>query len=101
MITFVNYFNYPTIFGGKPYWGLMAYVPIIFEHTVLFAAIGMVVSFYYLCKLYPGKKPTIIDERTTDHMFALTFEIDGSQDTNAISDLLKNEGAVEVYQKEI
>ena len=33
-----------------------------FEHTVLFAAIGMTVSFYYLCKLWPGKKPIIIDE---------------------------------------
>lgn len=101
MITFVNVFNYPTIFGGKPYFGLMAYVPILFEHTVLYASIGMVVSFYYLCKLYPGKKPKIIDERTTDHLFALTFELDGSQDTNAISELLKNEGAIEVYQKEI
>ena len=57
---------------------MLAYVPITFEHTVLFSAIGMTVSFYYLCKLWPGKKPKIIDERTTDHLFALTFELDNS-----------------------
>ncbi|HMU98842.1 MAG TPA: DUF3341 domain-containing protein [Chitinophagales bacterium] len=101
VITFINAFDYPTIFGGKPYWALMAYVPIVFEHTVLYSAVGMVIAFYYLCKLYPGKKPIIIDERTTDHLFALTFEMDGSQDTAAISDLLKKEGAIEVYQKEV
>lgn len=101
MITFINVFNYPTVFGGKPYFGLLAYVPIAFEHTVLYASIGMTVGFYYLCKLYPGKKPKIIDERTTDHLFALTFEIDGKKDIPAITDLLKKEGAIEVYQKEI
>lgn len=104
MITFINLFNYPTDFGGKPYWGLLAYVPITFEHTVLFSAIGMTVSFYYLCKLWPGKTPKIIDERTTDHLFALTFELDSTKDANyvnTVSELLKKEGAIEVYQKEV
>lgn len=104
MITFINKFNYPTNIGGKPYWALLAYVPITFEQTVLASAIGMTVSFYYLCKLWPGKKPKIIDERTSDNMFALTFELDGSKDSayvSAVSELLKKEGAIEVYQKEI
>lgn len=92
------------IFGGKPYWGLLAYVPIVFQHTVLFSAIGMTVSFYYLCKLWPGKKPRIVDERTTHHLFALTFELDntkGADYISAVSELLKKEGAIEVYQKEV
>ena len=83
---------------------MLAYVPITFEHTVLFSAIGMTVSFYYLCKLWPGKIPTIIDERTTDHLFAMTFELDKNKDSNyinAVSELLKKEGAIEVYQKEV
>ena len=104
MITFINKFNYPTDVGGKPNWAILSYVPIVFEHTVLFSAIGMTVSFYYLCKLWPGKTPAIIDERTTDHLFALTFELDSTKDTNYIinvSELLKKEGAIEVYQKEV
>src|SRR5665647_736058 len=103
MITFINKFNYPTDVGGKPNFGLLGYVPIAFEHTVLFSAIGMTVSFYYLCKLYPGKKPKIVDERTTDHLFALTFELDGSKNPGyieTVTELLKKEGAIEVYQKE-
>jgi hypothetical protein len=104
MILFINKFNYPTDVGGKPFFGLLAYVPITFEHTVLYSAIGMTVSFYYLCNLWPGKTPTIIDERTTDHLFSLTFELDSSRDTNyinAVTELLKKEGAIEVYQKEV
>ena len=104
MIAFINIFNYPTNFGGKPFFGLLAYVPISFEHTVLYAAIGMTVSFYYLCKLWPGKQPKIIDERTTDHLFAMTFELDATKDAgyiSAVTELLKKEGAIEVYQKEV
>ena len=104
MIGFINIFNYPTNFGGKPFFGLLAYVPISFEHTVLYAAIGMTVFFYYLCKLWPEKKKKIIDERTTDHLFAMTFELDETKDAsyiNAVTEILKKEGAIEVYQKEV
>jgi hypothetical protein len=104
MIFFINQFNYPTDVGGKPHFGLLAYVPITFEHTVLYASVGMTVAFYYLCNMWPGKTPKIIDERTTDHLFALTFELDSTRDANyinAVTELLKKEGAIEVYQKEI
>ena len=41
--------DWPIIFGGKPYWSVPAFIPITFELTVLFASIGMVVSFYTVC----------------------------------------------------
>ncbi len=102
-ITWVTNFSYPTNFAGKPYFSFLSWIPITFELTVLFASVGMVVSFYYLCKLYPGKTPQIIDRRTTDHMFALTFDLDDARSEgfeSTMTDLLKSEGAVEVYQKE-
>ncbi len=100
-ITWVSTMSYPTNFGGKPFLSLLSWIPITFELTVLFASVGMVVSFYYLCNLYPGKQPKIIDPRTTDDKFAMTFKIDETLDVNAVSDLLKDQGATEVYQKEL
>jgi hypothetical protein len=74
----------------------------MFEHTVLFASVGMVIVFYYLCNLYPGKQPKIVDPRLTDDMFAITFDISGnSSEVSRFTDFLKQEGAVEVFEKEI
>lgn len=103
MITFANHFNYPTNFGGKPTWALPAWVPIIFEHTVLFASVGMVITFYYLCNMWPGKQPAIVDARTTDDHFAMTFDIEHADESYIaqVTELLKEEGAVEIFQKEV
>lgn len=102
MMTFANAINYPNNFGGKPVFALPAWIPIMFEHTVLFASVGMVIVFYYLCNLYPGKQPKIIDPRLTDHMFALTFDVtDDTSQVSQITEFLKHEGAVEVFEKEI
>lgn len=103
-ITWISVKNYPSVFGGKPYFALPAWIPITFELTVLFASIGMVVAYYYLNNQYPGKQPKIIDERTTDHMFAMTFEMDGTEGEayeSKMRNLLEQNGAVEVYIKEV
>lgn len=74
----------------------------LFEVTVLWASIGMTVSYYYLNNMYPGKMPKIIDPRTTDHKFALTFELNDSTEASYISEmteLLKRQGASEVFEK--
>lgn len=68
--------DWPMIFGGKPYWSVPAFIPITFELTVLFASIGMVVTFYTICGLGPGVNNTILDERTSDDKFALAFDLE-------------------------
>ncbi|MCO5248878.1 MAG: DUF3341 domain-containing protein [Chitinophagales bacterium] len=101
LMAFANAVNYPINFGGKPVFALPAWIPIMFEFTVLFSGVGMVLTFYYLNNLYPGKKPEIIDPRLTDDMFAITFDMtkDSSNKSN-LSEFLKKEGAVEVFEKE-
>jgi hypothetical protein len=103
-ITWISTKNYPNVFGGKPFFALPAWIPITFELTVLFASIGMVVSFYYLNKQWPGKMPKIIDRRLTDDKFAMIFELDGSRSGSfeeTMTGLLMQNGAEEVYNKEI
>jgi hypothetical protein len=72
--------NYPLNFGGKPNWPLPSFIPITFELTVLFASVGMVLTYCVRNKLFPGYIPRIFDKRTTDDRFALVFDIEGKTD---------------------
>ncbi len=93
--------DWPMIFGGKPYFSAPAFIPITFELTVLFAAIGMVVTFYTVCGMAPGTTNPTLDDRITDDKFCIAFDT-----TNASSELVDKlksffnvTNAVEVNQK--
>jgi len=90
--------DWPVIFGGKPYWSVPAFIPITFELTVLFASIGMVVSFYTVCGLAPGVVNKHLDTRITDDKFCLAFQTNGStnEEKHAMRDFFRNTGAEEV-----
>ena len=70
--------DWPIVFGGKPYWSVPAFIPITFELTVLFASIGMVVSFYTVCGMGPGVDNPILDDRITDDKFCIAFKTNGA-----------------------
>jgi len=101
VMTYVNTMGYPTIFGGKPFWSLPAFIPVMFETTVLMAAVGMFFVYIKRNELFPGKIPMIIDERTSDDKFALAFGIDDKSDdeVNKIKLALQKSGAEEVNTK--
>jgi hypothetical protein len=101
LITWVTVVNYPTLFGGKPFWSLPAFIPITFELTVLMSAVGMFFVYIKRNELFPGKIPMMVDERTTDDKFALAIGLDGKSD-EAIEELkavLTKSGAEEVHVK--
>ena len=89
-------------FGGKPFFALPAWIPITFELTVLFAAVGMVLTFCYLCQLAPFVKKDHFNPRSTDDTFVLALEIsDKANEAEAISFLQSVGGAdVKVQYKE-
>jgi len=92
--------DWPIIFGGKPYWSVPAFIPITFELTVLFAAIGMTVSFYTVCGLGPGVTNKVLDDRITDNKFCIAFDAD-SADIDQVKAFFQKTGAAEVHSKTI
>lgn len=103
IMTWVSTSNYPLNIGGKPHFALPSFIPITFELTVLYAAVGMVIVYCIRNGLYPGKVPRILDERITDDRFALTFEMNEELTEDKVSQIvsiLNEAGAVEVKTKE-
>jgi hypothetical protein len=70
--------DWPIIFGNKPYWPLPSFIPVTFELTVLFASIGMVVTFYTICGMGPGVKNPTLHDRITDDKFCIAFDVSGA-----------------------
>jgi hypothetical protein len=90
--------DWPIIFGGKPHWAVPSFIPITFELTVLFAAIGMTVSFYVVSGMGFGVENFILDERISDDKFCLAFD-KSEVDENEAKEFLKSTNADEIHEK--
>lgn len=66
-------YNWPINVGGKPFNSYPAFVPIMFELTVLFAGLGTVAFLFFLIGLPNSRRP--IDPRLTNDRFALYVPI--------------------------
>jgi hypothetical protein len=71
-----------------------AFVPIMFELTVFFAAHLMVITFYMRSRIWPFKEAENPDPRTTDDHFLMEIPVDGNEET--LKALLETTGAVEI-----
>ena len=80
--------SWPVIVGGKPFWSLPAFVPVIFELTILFSALAAIGGLLYACSL-PAVRPPIIDPALTSHKFALFIPFKEGMSNAAALALLK------------
>jgi len=96
----VSAHNWPLNIGGKPMWSLPAFVPVIFELTILFAALSSVGAMFALNGL-PKVDPPVIDPDLTCHKFAVyVLEEDGAYDKAAIEKIFSDNGAETIKMAE-
>lgn len=90
--------DWPQDIGGKPnfswFTNMPAFVPILFELTVFFAAHLMVITFYMRSRIWPFKSAENPDVRTTDDHFLMEISIHNNE--KELKSLLKETGAVEI-----
>jgi hypothetical protein len=102
MMNYIMIQDWPQDIGGKPSFSYIenmpAFVPIMFEMTVFFAAHLMVITFYLRSRLWPFKKAENPDVRSTDDHFIMEVEVHG--DASDLTELLKETGAVEINSVE-
>jgi hypothetical protein len=91
--------DWPMNIGGKPNFALPAFIPITFELTVLFSAVGMFITFCYLCQLAPFVRKHHFHPRATDDLFVMAVECTDRTNVEDLKGFLQSSGAVEVnYQ---
>lgn len=92
--------DWPMNIGGKPHFPLPAFIPITFELTVLFAAVGMVLTFCYLCQLAPFVKKHHFHARATDDLHVMAIECTSKTNDAEVMAFLEANGAKEVHVQE-
>ena len=98
MMNYIMIEDWPQNIGGKPSFSYLenmpAFVPIMFEMTVFFAAHLMVITFYMRSRLWPFKKAENPNPLTTDDKFLVELGINGN--VKELEKLLKKSGAIDV-----
>ncbi|PID69433.1 MAG: hypothetical protein CSA39_00600 [Flavobacteriales bacterium] len=101
-LNFIMIEDWPQNIGGKPsfafYMNMPAFIPVMFEMTVFFAAHLMVITFYLRSKIWPFRKAENPDPRTTDDKFLMEIPVSGNEEE--LKELLEKTGAIEISIKE-
>lgn len=105
MMWYMMIYDWPMNIGGKPSFSFAenfpAFVPVLFECTILCGAHGMIWTFYFISDVLPGKDGKNPDPRTTDDK--IVIEIDPSKQKQSEADLidmLKKAGAEEINRSQ-
>lgn len=92
--------DWPMNIGGKTHTALPALIPVAFEMTVLFASVGVVVTFFLYVRLWPGREATLLHPGITDDRFVLAIE-DNGQDSAPVRQLFEDHNAADINHVEV
>ena len=83
--------DWPLIIGGKPFFSLPAFIPVIFECTILFSALASVAALFWACDL-PKVNPPVLDPNLSSHKFALLIPLEEKRGEKELKALFKKYG---------
>lgn len=105
-IWYFNIFDWPMNIGGKPsqafYKNMPAFVPVMFEFTVLCAAHGMAITYLIRNKTLPGMPARNPDPRSTDDKFIIEVRTSENHGHSAeeITGLLRQSPVFEINERQ-
>ncbi len=102
-IYWASVISYPLIYGGKPLHSIPSFILIGFVSMISLAVLLSFITFLIRTRLYPGKKPVIHDSRITDNAFVVLIDKKPEmsiEDINSINSILKENGAIEIFEKQ-
>lgn len=85
--------DWPINYDGKSHFDLPAWIPITFELTVLFSAVGMFLTFCYLCQIAPFVRKHHFNLRSTDDQFTMVIECTDKTNEAEVYSFLQSVGA--------
>ncbi len=100
LLGWTHYYSWPLNIGGKPLFALPAYIPIMFELTVLFCGVTTaVVMFTFFLKL-PNFTKKIFHPDITNDRFALAIQVESPDEAEAVKRFLKEIQAQDIHEAE-
>lgn len=93
---YTSVIDWPLNFGGKPTNAFPSFIVITIILTILSITILSLLTFSIVARIYPGKTPKMPDLRATDDKFVMVVDHNA-----AATALLKENGATDVYEKEV
>lgn len=94
--------DWPVNYGGKPTNAFPSFIVVTIVITILTVTLASLFTFSWRAKIYPGKAYVLPDARSTDDKFVMIFDKSKlAKGTGSLEGILRNKGAVEVYEKEL
>lgn len=94
--------SWPLIVGGKPFFALPAFIPVVFEVTVLIGGLSIVAAFLAVSRMYPGARHPVFYARATDDRFVIAVaDRDASFNADKVRRILADTGALEMLWREV
>jgi hypothetical protein len=100
---YTSVINWPIVYGGKPFNSFPSFIVVTIVITIFTVTIASLAAFSARSKLIPGRENTIFDHRATDDKFVIVVNTDilDNSKSEQIATLMKEQGAVEVLDKEL
>jgi hypothetical protein len=98
---YTSVIDWPINYGGKPTNAFPSFIVITVVLTIFTVTILSLFAFSARAGIYPGKKYTMPDLRSTDDKFVMVFDKNNlSMDVATFKALLKKSGASEILEHE-
>jgi len=92
--------NWPINVGGKPMFAFPAYIPVMFETTVLIAGVFTTLFMFTVLLRLPNFKKPVFHPDITSHRFAMAIEVERDEEIDPVKQFLREIQAQEIHHVE-